>query len=74
MNNSLELGRALLLHCVHRMVSAPSYFESVMSIRSALVHEFDIIRWLLETEIVEIFIIRDEILNLFLFLDNFLYI
>ena len=28
----------------------------------------------IETEIVEIFIIRDEILNLFLFLDNFLYI
>ena len=43
------------------MVSAPSYFESVMSIRSALVHEFDIIRWLLETEIVEIQIIKSSI-------------
>ena len=59
--NNLDVGKALLLHCVHRMVSAPSYFESVMSIRSALVHEFDIIRWLLETEIVEIQIIKSSI-------------
>ena len=59
--NNLDIGRALLLHCVHRMVSAPSYFESVMSIRSALVHEFDIIRWLLETEIIEIQIIKSSI-------------
>jgi len=59
--NNLDLGSALLLHCVHRMVSAPSYFESVMSIRSALVHEFDIIRWLLETEIIEIQIIKSSI-------------
>ena len=58
---TLELGRALLLHCVHRLVSAPSYFESVMSIRNALVHEFDIIRWLFETEIVEIQIIKSSI-------------
>ena len=59
--NSLNLGRALLLHCVHRNASAPSYIESVMPIRSALVHEFDIIRWLFETEIVEIQIIKSLI-------------
>jgi len=66
---TLELGRALLLHCVHRMVSAPSYFESVMSIRSALVHEFDIVRWLFETEIVEIQIIKSSIRKELNFVD-----
>ena len=59
--NNLDVGKALLLHCVHRNASAPSYIESVMPIRSALVHEFDIIRWLFETEIVEIQIIKSSI-------------
>ena len=70
--NNLDVGKALLLHCVHRMVSAPSYFESVMSIRSALVHEFDIIRWLLETEIVEIQIIKSSIRTELDFVDPIL--
>jgi len=58
---TLKLGKALLLHCAHRMVSGPSYFKAVMSIRSALVHEIDIIRWLLDTEIIEIEIIKSHI-------------
>ena len=54
------------------MVSAPTYFESVVSIRSALVHEFDIIRWLLETEIVEIQIIKNIIRTELDFVDPIL--
>ena len=67
--NNLNLGKALLLHCVHRNASAPSYIESVMPIRSALVHEFDIIRWLFETEIVEIQIIKSLVRKELNFID-----
>lgn len=59
--NTQNFGKALLLHCVHRQIKPPNFFKSLMSITNGLVHEFDIIRWLLETEIVEIEIIKSSI-------------
>ena len=59
--NTQNLGKALLLHCVHREIKVPDFFQSLMSITNALVHEFDITRWLLETEIVEIEVIKSLI-------------
>ena len=46
------LGAALLFHCVHRNATVPPWFEAMMSITNAAVHEFDIARWLLGTEFV----------------------
>ena len=46
------VGAALLLHCVHRNVSAPEGWPSDMLITASAVHEIDISRWLLGEEIV----------------------
>jgi myo-inositol 2-dehydrogenase / D-chiro-inositol 1-dehydrogenase len=52
------LGHPLLFHCAHRNASAPPWFEAVLSITNAAVHEFDISRWLLGTEIARIQVLR----------------
>jgi myo-inositol 2-dehydrogenase/D-chiro-inositol 1-dehydrogenase len=46
------LGEILLLHCAHRNASSPPGFTSEMLITSSAVHEIDIVRWLLDEEIV----------------------
>jgi myo-inositol 2-dehydrogenase/D-chiro-inositol 1-dehydrogenase len=52
------LGKALMLHCVHRNVSAPDWFDSRMAISNSAVHEFDIARWLLDTELTSVQVFR----------------
>ena len=52
-----ELGKALLLHCVHRNPSVPASFDSAMTVRDSLVHEVDVTRFLLDEEIVSVQII-----------------
>ena len=37
-----EFGQALLLHCVHRNLTVPAFFHSLMAITNAAVHEIDI--------------------------------
>lgn len=49
-----QVGRALLLHCVHRNASALPFFTSAMPILNSAVHEIDIARWLLSTEITRV--------------------
>jgi myo-inositol 2-dehydrogenase / D-chiro-inositol 1-dehydrogenase len=46
-----ELGAPLLLHCVHRNVSAPDWFGGDMVITNSAGHEIDITRWLFGEEI-----------------------
>jgi myo-inositol 2-dehydrogenase / D-chiro-inositol 1-dehydrogenase len=46
------IGEPLLMHCVHRNVSVPSWFTSEMSLTDSVVHEIDAARWLLGAEIV----------------------
>lgn len=48
------VGPARLLRCIHRNAVAPSFFTGDMAITNAMVHEFDIVRWLLNTEISRI--------------------
>lgn len=48
------LGEAVIFHGYHRNVSAPPWFDSIMAVTNAAVHDFDIARWLLETEIVSL--------------------
>jgi myo-inositol 2-dehydrogenase/D-chiro-inositol 1-dehydrogenase len=51
-------GQPLLLHCVHRNVSAPDWFTSEMAVNNSAVHEVDIVRWLLAEEIEQVQVIR----------------
>ncbi|MEV7285114.1 Gfo/Idh/MocA family oxidoreductase [Streptomyces sp. NPDC093252] len=53
-----ELGRPLMLHCVHRNVSAPPGFTSAMLISSSASHEIDAARWLLGQEITAVTALR----------------
>lgn len=54
------LGDPLMLHCVHRNVSAPSWFDSRMAVSNSAVHEFDIARWMLDTELSGIQVFRPK--------------
>jgi myo-inositol 2-dehydrogenase / D-chiro-inositol 1-dehydrogenase len=53
-----NLGKALMLHCIHRNVSAPDWFDSRMAISNSAVHEFDIARWLLDDELTSVHVHR----------------
>lgn len=46
-----QLGRPLVVHCIHRNLMAPSSYDSDMLITSSASHEIDVARWLLAEEI-----------------------
>ena len=48
-----RLGAAIALHNVHRNLSAPASFTPPLAVKGSFVHEADISRWLLGTEMVE---------------------
>lgn len=45
-----RLGAAALLHNVHRNAQAPGWFTGAMAVTNSFVHEIDISRWLLGSE------------------------
>ncbi|MEV0716916.1 Gfo/Idh/MocA family oxidoreductase [Asanoa sp. NPDC050611] len=49
-----SIGRLLVLHNVHRNMSAPASFRSEMIVRDSLVHEVDVARWLFADEIATV--------------------
>jgi myo-inositol 2-dehydrogenase / D-chiro-inositol 1-dehydrogenase len=49
-----NIGVPLVLHCIHRNMTAPPFFTSSMAITDAAVHEFDVARWLLREELVAV--------------------
>ncbi|GAB3216445.1 Gfo/Idh/MocA family protein [Mycolicibacterium hippocampi] len=53
-----ELGRPLLMHCVHRNASVPSYFDSSLIVKDSLVHEVDVTRFLFDEEITSVQILK----------------
>jgi myo-inositol 2-dehydrogenase/D-chiro-inositol 1-dehydrogenase len=53
-----ELGRPLVMHCVHRNAAVPPSFDSAMMVRDSLVHEVDVTRFLLDEEIASVQIIK----------------
>jgi myo-inositol 2-dehydrogenase/D-chiro-inositol 1-dehydrogenase len=55
-----RLGGALMFHCIHRNVAAPSWFDSRMAVSNSAVHEFDIARWVLDAELVGITVFRPK--------------
>jgi myo-inositol 2-dehydrogenase/D-chiro-inositol 1-dehydrogenase len=46
------IGAPLLIHCAHRGPSAPPTTTSDMLITDSAIHEIDVVRWLLDEEIV----------------------
>jgi len=52
------LGKPLMFHCIHRNVSAPSWFDSKMAIANSAVHEFDIARWVLDADLTSTHVFR----------------
>src|SRR5581483_11579271 len=55
-----KLGRPLMLHCFHRNVTAPAFFDAQMAVTNSAPHEFDIARWLLDTEYAAVTVFRPE--------------
>jgi myo-inositol 2-dehydrogenase/D-chiro-inositol 1-dehydrogenase len=56
--DSGDVGRALVLHCVHRNPAVPPSFDSAMVVRDSLVHEVDVARFLFDEEIASIQVIK----------------
>ncbi|NEE03451.1 Gfo/Idh/MocA family oxidoreductase [Phytoactinopolyspora halotolerans] len=52
------IGAPLLVHCAHRNASVPGHFVADMAITDSAVHEFDIVRWLLDDEIVAVRVLK----------------
>jgi myo-inositol 2-dehydrogenase/D-chiro-inositol 1-dehydrogenase len=46
-----ELGAALVMHCIHRNVAAPSFMTTPMLITNSAVHEIDIARFIIGREV-----------------------
>lgn len=47
-----RIGAAVLLHNIHRNVAAPDWFTGAMAVTNSFVHEIDIPRWLLGSEMI----------------------
>ena len=47
-----SIGVPLVLHNVHRNLAAPNWFTGAMAVTDSFVHEIDISRWLLGSEMV----------------------
>jgi myo-inositol 2-dehydrogenase/D-chiro-inositol 1-dehydrogenase len=50
--SSGAIGAPLLVHSGHRNPSVPEYYTREMAITDTAVHDFDVVRWLLDEEIV----------------------
>ncbi len=46
------IGTPLMVHCAHRNATAPAHFTTEMAINDTLVHELDVLRWLLRDDYV----------------------
>jgi len=53
-----EIGAPLMFHSAHRNPSVPPHYVSEMIINDTCVHDIDVARWLLDTEIVAIRVIK----------------
>ncbi|EKX60868.1 Gfo/Idh/MocA family protein [Streptomyces ipomoeae] len=50
--SSGALGTPLIVHCAHRNPTVPDAYTSPMAAQDTAVHEIDVLRWLLDDEIV----------------------
>jgi myo-inositol 2-dehydrogenase/D-chiro-inositol 1-dehydrogenase len=52
--DSGEIGTPLMVHCAHRNSTVPESYHSAMAVQDTAVHEIDVLRWLLDDEIVAV--------------------
>lgn len=52
--DSGDLGEPLIFHSVHRNPSVPSHYTGDMAISDTMVHDIDVARWLLDSEVANI--------------------
>jgi myo-inositol 2-dehydrogenase / D-chiro-inositol 1-dehydrogenase len=57
------IGAPLMMHNFHRNVSAPSNFTGQMAITNSAPHEFDIARFVLDTDYVSITVFRPDVVG-----------
>ncbi len=53
-----SLGAPLLVHCIHRNPAVPDHFNSEFMIRDSVVHEVDVVRYLLDEEITAVTVLK----------------
>jgi myo-inositol 2-dehydrogenase / D-chiro-inositol 1-dehydrogenase len=53
-----DLGKALMFHCFHRNVSPAYDFRAEMAICNSAPHEFDVARWMLDSDFKSISVYR----------------
>ncbi|NED96749.1 Gfo/Idh/MocA family oxidoreductase [Phytoactinopolyspora alkaliphila] len=53
-----SIGAALLVHCAHRNPTVQPHYVADMAITDTAVHEFDVVRWLLDEEITAVTVHR----------------
>jgi myo-inositol 2-dehydrogenase/D-chiro-inositol 1-dehydrogenase len=52
------LGNPLIVHCAHRNPAVPDFFDSEYMVRDSVVHEVDVVRFLLDEEIRSVQILK----------------
>jgi myo-inositol 2-dehydrogenase / D-chiro-inositol 1-dehydrogenase len=55
-----RIGTALMFHCFHRNVSAPANFTGQMAISNSAPHEFDVARFVLDSDYASISVFRPQ--------------
>ncbi|WPP00036.1 Gfo/Idh/MocA family oxidoreductase [Pseudomonas sp. HR96] len=50
--DSGQIGEPLMLHCAHRNPTVPQAYGTSMAITDTLIHELDVLRWLLDDDFV----------------------
>lgn len=54
-------GAPLMVHCVHRNATSNSQYETKVNVTGAAIHEIDIMRWLLDEDIVSARVLQPRI-------------
>jgi myo-inositol 2-dehydrogenase/D-chiro-inositol 1-dehydrogenase len=52
--NAKTYGEPLMLHCAHRNFSVPESYTTAMAIENTMIHEIDVLRWLLNEDYVSV--------------------
>jgi len=47
---SRRYGEPLMVHCAHRNPSVPDDYDTPMAVENSMIHEIDVLRWLLDEE------------------------
>lgn len=49
-----KYGEPLMIHCAHRNPSVPEDYETPMAVENSMIHEIDVLRWLLDEDFASV--------------------